>query len=74
MGYKNKLQINLANKEGDTALHLACEDDQFEVAILLANCGADIRRINRGGKTPLDFVKDVQLKQKLNEAVRSSGS
>ncbi|KAL7069875.1 hypothetical protein ACQ4LE_010880 [Meloidogyne hapla] len=74
LGYKNKLQINLVNREGDTALHLACEDDQQEVAILLANCGANISKTNREGKTPLDLVKDAQLKQKLNEAVRSSGS
>jgi len=53
---------------------LACEDGQFEVAILLANYGANINKMNREEKTPLDLVKDAQVKQKLIEAARSSGS
>nr|CAD2207414.1 unnamed protein product [Meloidogyne enterolobii] len=74
LNYKNQIQVNLVNREGDTPLHLACEDGQFEVATLLANYGANINKMNREEKTPLDLVKDAQVKQKLIEAARSSGS
>lgn len=74
MGYRNRLQINLANREGDTPLHLACEDGHVNTAVFLVNCGADLRRANMKDETPLDVASGEQFKQKLIEASRSIGS
>jgi ankyrin repeat protein len=74
MGYRKQLQINAQNREGDTPLHLSCEDGYIITSIFLVNNGADLWRTNREGKTPLDLTKDVHFKEKLMEAARSYGS
>lgn len=57
---------------GNTALHLACEEDRQEEAKLLVANGADVFSENREKKTPLDLaslglvrqLKEIQNKSK----------
>lgn len=60
-----RIRIDLSNREGDTPLHLACEDENDSVAILLAQNGADLKRQNKNEKTPIDLVRQAELKRKL---------
>jgi ankyrin repeat protein len=46
------IDINEADKSGNTALHLACEKDNREGVSLLLSLGADLDRKNREGQTP----------------------
>lgn len=34
MSHRKELQIDLPNQEGDTPLHLACEDEQVAIKII----------------------------------------
>lgn len=75
IGYRDKgLQVNLADREGNTPLHLACEDGETTTAIFLVNNGADLGRTNLADQTPLDLTKDNHFKHLLREASRSYGS
>ncbi|KAL3104195.1 hypothetical protein niasHS_002222 [Heterodera schachtii] len=71
LGCRKNLQIDLPNREGDTALHLACEDQQMDVALLLARSGASIEKKNRQNKTPIDLVDGKEQKLKLIKASES---
>lgn len=52
-------EVNFTDTEGNTPLHIACQDDMLEVAKLLVEHGADINRQNKEKQTPLDYVKPV---------------
>lgn len=51
---------------GNTALHLACEEDRQEEAKLLVGKGADISLTNKEKKTPLDLA-GLGLARQLKE-------
>lgn len=51
---------------GNTALHLACEDDQSECALLLLNHGASLRVTNKEEHTPLDLCNPALRKKVSN--------
>lgn len=53
--YKNDLQIDKRDLYGNTALHLACEEDRQEEAMELLRFGASIELTNKERKTPLDL-------------------
>lgn len=53
--YIDKLKINQKDIYGNTPLHLSCEEDRQDVAILLVENGADVEIKNRGNQTPLDL-------------------
>lgn len=50
-----KLKVNIRDAYGNTALHLACEEDRQEEAKLLVQYGADLEIKNKEEKTPLDL-------------------
>ncbi|CAG9772144.1 unnamed protein product [Ceutorhynchus assimilis] len=51
----NDLKINHRDVYGNSALHLACEEDRQEEALLLAKNGADYSLLNKDKQTPLDL-------------------
>jgi len=53
----HRAEVEYADTEGNTALHIACQDEMFDVAKLLTEHAADIHKKNKEGKTPLDYVK-----------------
>uniref|UniRef100_A0A1I7SMG0 ANK_REP_REGION domain-containing protein n=1 Tax=Bursaphelenchus xylophilus TaxID=6326 RepID=A0A1I7SMG0_BURXY len=66
-------RVDLADREGNTALQMAVEDQNDSTAILLAKKGADINRQNREEKTPLDYCKTADLRRKLQDAASELG-
>ncbi|VBB30660.1 unnamed protein product [Acanthocheilonema viteae] len=62
------LRINLTDSAGCTALHLAVEEQREDIAILLAEHGADLYFQNKEKQTPLALVKTSELQMKLKAA------
>ena len=63
-----KPEVNCQNNEGNTPLHLACEDEQNTCALLLVEHGASVEMKNKEGNTPLELCKPAlkrQIKTKL---------
>ena len=60
-----KIRIDIKDNEGNTPLHLACEDQNDSLAIFLTKSGANIKIQNKEEKTPLDLCKSAELKRKL---------
>lgn len=50
------------NSSGDTALHVAAESNDVEIAIRLINAGSDVNAKGNGGATPLHYA--VQKSEK----------
>ncbi|CAG2256811.1 unnamed protein product [Mytilus edulis] len=50
---KNGADVNIVNKRGETALSLACVNDNFRIINVLLNGGAEIDKVNKDGETPL---------------------
>lgn len=63
---KEIISIDVKNKQGNTALHLACECDDGTGALLLIDHGASIETLNKLEQTPLDLCKP-NLRRKINE-------
>lgn len=55
LSYKERLQINIRDNYGNSALHLACEEDRQDVAKILVENGADLELKNKNRETPLDL-------------------
>jgi len=51
------VQVDSQNKEGNTALHLACEAVDAACALLLIDHGAQANVINKAEQSPLDVCK-----------------
>eukprot|EP00919_Chromeraceae_sp_WS-2016_P033014 GHVR01078058.1.p1 GENE.GHVR01078058.1~~GHVR01078058.1.p1 ORF type:complete len:993 (+),score=183.42 GHVR01078058.1:31-2979(+) len=64
-----KSYINSIDKDGNTALHLACLNNNLVVAILLLSIGADINIKNTEGKTPSDLALESGLQLIPTEAM-----
>lgn len=52
-----KPNLELQNAEGNTALHIACEDDESSCALLLIQHKASVEIENKRKQTPLDLCK-----------------
>lgn len=65
--------INAQNKLGNTALHLACENDDATSALLLIDHGASIKISNKEESTPLDVCKPY-LRRKLTDHFKQKKS
>ena len=52
----NLAQINIADKDGITALHIACENGEDEGVDALLECGANMNLQNKKGMTPLHLA------------------
>lgn len=48
---------------GNTALHLACEEDRQDEAKILVSNGASLKTKNKEEKTPLDYCNPKFAKQ-----------
>lgn len=51
-----KININLYDTEGQTALHQSCLDGNFELVKLLVRFGADVKLANRDGWNALHIA------------------
>lgn len=65
------IAVNAQNNQGNTALHLACENDDATSALLLIGHGAAIEIQNKAKETPLDLCKPP-LRRKLQEKLNIS--
>jgi len=52
-----RCQLNLANSEGNTALHVACEEGRHDEAVMLVKRGAHLDALNKAGKSPLALAE-----------------
>lgn len=59
--------LNAQNAEGNTALHIACEDNEVACALLLVENKADLSILNKAEQTPLDLCKPGGLRRTLTE-------
>lgn len=65
------LQLDARNNQGNTPLHLACENSDSVSALLLVKKGASVECKNKDEQTPLDLAKPPlrkQILEKLAEA------
>ena len=51
--------VNKANEDGETQLHMACYADEVDAARLLLENGAAVDRANKNGKTPLSIAEEM---------------
>ena len=65
--------LDQADVDGNTALHLACEEDRQDEAMLLVKEGANVELPNKQKKTALDFCSTI-LSRKLKEIIDNSVS
>lgn len=61
---ENSCKLDSVDIEGNTALHLACEEERTEVAELLHQSGASLTVLNKEKKSPLD-LSPPYLKRRL---------
>lgn len=62
--------VDVQNAEGDTALHIACEESETACALLLVEYGANVRLENRLKRSPLDGPPSA-LRRSLAEKAQS---
>lgn len=65
------IAVNAQNNQGNTALHLACENDDGISALLLIEHGAAIDIENKSKETPLDLCRPP-LRRKLQDKLNIS--
>lgn len=58
--------INCLTNDGDTPLHLACENGHLNVVTVLLMHGADKSIKNKNGKTALDIAKEKEFQTIVN--------
>jgi len=74
---ENGFNINLKNRDGNTELHNACEDNLVNKVKLLCESGADVNVVNNKGMTPLDTVsklKDFPYPGAIIDILKSCGA
>ena len=52
--------LDTTETKGNTALHLACENEQFDVADYLVTKGCNLNALNVANKTPLNLIPSKQ--------------
>ena len=67
----HRCEVDFTDTEGNTALHVACQDDVMDIAKLLIEHGADIHKKNKEEKTPLDYLKSGHRNMLTNIYQRS---
>ena len=58
---ENKVNVNAANENGNTPLHRALRNDDFELAYILIEAHANTKIKNNNNKTPLQSIDDADL-------------
>lgn len=61
--------INLQDKSGYTALHLACQSDNPSLIKLLLSNGADVYSRDKKGKPPKDYILTPELKKSFKGTI-----
>jgi ankyrin repeat protein len=54
--YKRDLKLDMQNKQGNTALHLACIKGHLNVVVFLVVAGAGLHTLNKKGLNALDLA------------------
>ena len=62
---KTGVQVNVKDKNGNTPLHLAAQNEHLQVVKLLIKNGADVNIKNKKNQTPLNVAKDRKTKKSL---------
>ena len=57
--YRNKVDMNIRNKEGNTPLHWAAMNNQKEIIVKLLDAGCDTSVKNSSGHTALQEIQDL---------------
>ncbi|XP_063611079.1 26S proteasome non-ATPase regulatory subunit 10-like [Penaeus indicus] len=52
----NMCSVNIQDKEGNTPLHLACEEERLAAVRLLLEHNASTSMVNKAGKSPLQMT------------------
>lgn len=55
LSFKEDLKVDATDFYGNTPLHLACEEDRQDEAVLLVQAGAKLDVNNKERRTPLDL-------------------
>ena len=55
--FQHSSVVNLANKDGNTPLHHACNVDSLDVAKILLEHGAEVGIMNKNHEFPADLAK-----------------
>nr|CAB3264582.1 oxysterol-binding protein-related protein 2-like [Phallusia mammillata] len=63
--HQNKIDVNMCDERGNTALHHAAMRDHRPMTLLLIQNGADSSIRNKQDEVPLDVSKSVQMKKLL---------
>jgi 26S proteasome non-ATPase regulatory subunit 10 len=56
-----KARVNPRDSEGNTALHLACEEGHGDTAVVLIEHNADADLPNADGKTPIEVCSTKEV-------------
>jgi ankyrin repeat protein len=56
LSLKNSADVNIVNKEKETALHLAAKNGHLEIVRLLLEKGADVNIVNKEKETALHLA------------------
>ena len=65
-------KLDLVDKDGDTALILACSDVRIATALLLVEAGAELDNVDESGKRALDWADEKGLRA-VSAAIRARG-
>jgi len=70
-------KVNLQNKNGDTPIHIACEQGNEDVVLMLIATGANINVKNKMGNTPLHnacVMTDTGCRSKIVQLLLTLGA
>ena len=59
---KNIIDLNIKNKTGDTALHVACKNHNMDIIEYIYRFGGKMNIKNLENKTPLDYLNEIEKK------------
>jgi ankyrin repeat protein len=62
-------RMDIVNKHGDSALHVAASSSAANIAAYMISKGANYKAKDRKGKTPLEIAPDVATQSSIEEAI-----
>lgn len=68
-----KIDLDGKDKLGNSALHIACEEENLRMVQLLLEAGADVKATNGEGRTPLEGVTSQKLQRSLKDVFLEFG-
>ena len=70
---KHRIDLDGKDKLGNSALHIACEEENLRMVQLLLEAGADVKATNGEGRTPLEGVTSQKLQRSLKDVFLEFG-